>query len=237
MSPYTRRRLAALLFACAWLGRPTVSSQSPSTPPVRTIEPRDDAAAEPGFAQFRADVRRAAAACSEASLRRILAPTADGNSPGFPPSRAFWRYWKVQDGSGLPGLCAVFDRAMTLGAVSQGPGIYCVPYVSCDGGVPDEFPVGVYLIGVVERVEIRSRPSAMASLLAQARYPVLVNCHSGDEPCGRSRGDPPDGWWLARIDGTVGYVSDAQVRDQVDPRLIIRRLRIGWRITAMEFYD
>ena len=77
----------------------------------------------------------------------------------------------------------------------------------------------------------------MASLLAQARYPVLVNCHSGDEPCGRSRGDPPDGWWLARIDGTVGYVSDAQVRDQVDPRLIIRRLRIGWRITAMEFYD
>ena len=118
---------------------------------------------------------------------------------------------------------------MALGAVSYGDGVYCVPDVSCSGGVPQEFPVGVYLIGIVERVEIRSRPSAMASRIGQARYPVLVNCHSGSEPCGRLRGDPPDGWWLARLDATVGYVSDAQVRDQIEPRLIIRRLPVGWR--------
>jgi hypothetical protein len=36
---------------------------------------------------------------------------------------------------------------------------------------------------------------------------------------------------------TVGYVADAQVRDQIEPSLIVRRLAVGWRITAVQFYD
>jgi hypothetical protein len=227
--------LAALAVAGAWLAAPAVASQS-SSPPVRTIEPVDHAAGEPGFARFRADVRAAAAVCTEASLRSILAPSTTGSGAHFPPSRAFWRYWKIDDMDGLPGLCRIFERAMALGAVTYGDGVYCAPYLSC-GAVPRDFPVGVHPVGVVERVEIRSRPSAMASMLAHARYPVLANCRSPEESCGRSLDEPPEGWWLVRLDATVGYVTDAQVRDQIEPRLIVRRLPVGWRITALEFYD
>jgi hypothetical protein len=229
--------LVVVLFVSTLAGGRPAQGQSPSMPPMRTFEPRDDAANDAGFTRFRQDVRRAAEVCTEASLRRILAPTAPGNHVTMPPSRAFWHYWKVEDGSGLPGLCRILDRAMALGAVREEDGVYCAPYVSCHGAMPRELPMGEYLIGVVERVEIRSRPSAMATVLAQARYPVLVNCRSGHEPCGRWGGVLPDGWRHVRLDATVGYVTDAQLDDQIEPSLTIRRLRVGWRVTAFAFYD
>jgi len=236
MSHSTNRWPVAGLLA-SWLFCPSAFAQSSFSPPVRTVEPKDDAAQEPGFVQFRQDVRRAAAECSETSLRRILAPTAPRNDFHMPPSRAFWRSWR-EDEDGLPGLCRILDRAIVLGGVSYGDRVYCVPYFSCAGGAPTELEeLGVYLVGVVERVEIRARPSAMAAVVAHARYPVLIDCRGPYERCGRSLEDPPEGWWLARVDRTIGYVADAQVRHQLEPRLIVRRLPVGWRITAMEFYD
>ena len=84
-------------------------------------------------------------------------------------------------------------------------------------------------------------PARIAGAIGSSR-PARQAITSAFRQAGRSGAtgeidDSPDGWWLARLDATVGYVSDAQVRDQIEPRLIIRRLPVGWRIAAMEFYD
>jgi hypothetical protein len=216
----------------------SAAQSSASIPPIATVVPKDDAAGEPGFGQFRRDVDAAAAICTEASLREVLAPSAETDHLTMPPSPAFWRYWTVEDEGGLPALCRTLRRAVALGAVRYGELLYCAPYLACAGGTPRALPFGEFLVGVSPRVLVRSRPTTAADVIAAARFPVLVDCGEPPWPCGGGADDsPPEGWKRVRLGKRVGYVSSDQVRDQDEPSVIIRRLPVGWRIEAVNFSD
>ena len=194
---------AVVLGVVAWAAG---AQRSAGPPPIQTVEPRDDAAREPGFEQFRQDVARAVHTCTTASLRTVLAPSAVADHITTPPSPAFWRYWTVDDEGGLAALCRTVSRAVALGAVRYGEGSFCLPYVACAGGAPDVLPFGAYIIGVSERVQLRSKPSAEADVVSEARYPVLVDCDTPEAPCGTAAADV-QGWQRVRLGSIVGYVS------------------------------
>ncbi|MEO5822501.1 MAG: hypothetical protein ABIT71_18485 [Vicinamibacteraceae bacterium] len=213
------------------------AQRSVAPPPILTVAPRDDAASEPGFEQFRHNVAQAVQTCTPESLRSVLAPSAAANDITMPPSAAFWHYWTVEDEGGLRALCRNLGRAFALGAVRYGEGAFCLPYVGCAGGTPNSLPFGAYFVGVSERVRLRSRPSADADVMVEGSYPVLIDCDTPESPCGNDTGDAVQGWQRVRLNATVGYVSRDELRDQEEPSVIARRLPVGWRISLIQFAD
>ena len=229
--------VAAVLFGAAVWTSGAGAQRSALPPPIQSVAPRDDAANEPSFGQFRQEVARAVQACTPKSLRTVLAPSASADHITVPPSAAFWRYWTVEDQGGLNALCRTLSRAVALGAVRFGESAYCLPYVACAGGTPNSLPFGEYLIGVSARVQLRSKPSADADVIAEARYPVLVDCDTLESPCGPENADNIDGWQRVRLGARVGYVSRDQLRDQEETSVIVRHLPVGWRIELLQFAD
>lgn len=85
---------------------------------------------------------------------------------------------------------------------------------NCPSDQPNSLPFGEYLIGVSERVQLRSQPSADADVITEARYPVLVDCGTPASPCGPETAGDINGWQRVRLDALVGYVSRDQLGDQ-----------------------
>jgi hypothetical protein len=226
------------LLVVAQLALVAAARQGDARPPIAALEPKDDGAADPGFVEFRRRVRQTSRVCTEEALRQVLGSDGSAESATADPGKAeFWRVWGQAPG-GLRALCRAIDRAIALGAVREGSGRYCVPYVTCEGGTPDLLPFGRYLMGVSRTVRIRTDPDPSAATLVEAAYPVLIDCSLWRDACHRHRAtEPPDGWAGVRLGEVVGFVSSDEIRSQHEAFLRIRRLRVGWRITEVSAAD
>ena len=213
------------------------TGQGGGPPPVATVQPKDDAARDPGFGRFRAHVREVARTCAEPAVRALLAP-APGTTPdaGDPGTDEFWKTWSGSS-AGIGPLCQALERALSLGAVREAADTYCAPYVSCRGGPPDALPFGRYLIGVSARVRVRAAPTPDGEVLAEAPFPVLIDCTLWREACQGRATDPPPAWRGVRLRDVVGYASAEDVRNQHEPRVRIRRVGTSWRIIDVASAD
>jgi len=205
-------RLLLLLAFC--LGAPTALAQ-----PV--LRPVDEAAAQPDFFAFRAQLAVAVARHDAAALRAALADDVSTSFGGDGGIAEFFEMWHPErpDSELWPALAEV----LALGGGFHDNGAFEAPYVAF--AWPDEFDSFEYVAIVGRDVRVRAGPDAQAEVLATVAFAILA----------RGEADAPDAQWVAVTlpDGRAGFVAARYARSPVGRRATFEKVDGAWKITAL----
>jgi hypothetical protein len=192
-----------------------VLSALPTAGRARTLPPRDECAADPGFARFRADLLDIVARHDATRLLAIVANDIRFDFGGGEGRRAFAGEWGLADPD-RSGLWVELARVLASGCARHGETM-TAPYIFLR--FPDE--LDAYSAGV----------AGPAARLYRARSnegeSVLIPWEILDEVT-REAG----GWARVRLsDGRAGFVETAHVLNPIDYRAIFEKRDGQWRMT------
>jgi len=185
------------------------------------LYPVDEAAEDPAFLAFRADLQ---AAIRRRDLEAVVAVASDDIKLSFGGSygRRTFRDWLVEDGMD-PGISywQELERAVSLGGLFEGPESFCTPYVfcleipGCDTCDPYET-----LIAVSARAPVYGAPDRDAEVVVYLSYSVVHILDHG-HPWQR----------IALPGGGAGYVTAPEFRSPIDYRARFEKRAGRWQMT------
>jgi len=203
----------------AQIARPAACSD-PSGQSVRLL-PKDDAARQPSFAEFRRQLRDVAARRDEATLLGILHPDVKASFGGDTGIAAFKALYLDADADAF---WTEFQTVLALGGSSDQAGTFAAPYVYATW--PDDLDAFDCVAVVGRRVRMRARPSTAAPVVTVLDYHIVELLQS-------ERGRDAEGWRHVRTsDGKTGYIAARYVRSSVDHRALFARSEGRWWLTA-----
>ncbi|MFN7950136.1 MAG: SH3 domain-containing protein [bacterium] len=193
------------------------------------LVPRDEAAADPSFAAFRAKLDAAIAAKDADFLRSILAPDVLLTFGGESGPNAFFERWRpAADDSELWSL---LTELLRLGStLSTDADAADATYPFYFESFPDDFDG--FTSGVItgSNVNVREHPDAASAVIARLSHDVVVVPDWGE-----AAADRPASPWVrvALHDGSAGYVSRKLIRSPAGYRLGFHRAGDRWMLTFL----
>ncbi|MEA3013613.1 MAG: hypothetical protein QOD42_2158 [Sphingomonadales bacterium] len=186
----------------------------PAALPARTLPPRDECAADPDFARFRAELLDIVARHDATRLLAVVADDIRFDFGGGEGRRAFAGEWGLADPD-RSGLWVELAKALASGCARDG-GTMSAPYIF--RRFPDELDVfssGVAGLGArLYRTQVTDGDS------------VPIPWEILDEA------ERDGGWTRVRLaDGRAGFIETAHLLSPIDYRAIFEKRDGQWRMT------
>lgn len=190
----------------------------------RFVRPSDEAKRDPTFLAFRTKLIAAVKRRDSKHLLGILDPKITSSFGGDEGIADFKKYWK------FPGPKTEFWSEF-LTVITNGGGFdketknrFCAPYLF------ENFPADLdefrHLAIFGSNVNLRSKPSLMAPVVAQLSYNVVEAVEPGSQ-------DEDSDWMEIRtLGGKRGFVKSGFVRSPIDYRACFEKKRGKWKMTA-----
>lgn len=183
------------------------------------VWPVDESDRDPGFAAMRRGLQAAVAARDARGVAVFFATDAVLDFGGAAGPGELIR--RLRDPATGPALWSELETVLDLGAIQQGPGRFCMPYVWCAERIAAQVAEGMTAWVVVPDAVLRAAPSDDAEPVEPLRYDVL-------EILGFT------GRW-ARVRSLAGedaWLHRSQYRTPYDYRILVRRVDGRWQVTA-----
>ena len=210
-----RRRICAV----AVIALVVVASTLAQGPAHRRLLPVDQAATQPDFFTFRAQLLTAVARHDAAALMAVVHPNIKCDFGGGEGKAFFEEYWKPS----APGseVWAELAAVLALGGTFSTSDTFVAPYVF------SRWPQGVdgfeHVAVVGDRVRIRTAPRPDAEAAAVSSFEIL--------PLARQSGDTPEEWTAVALAGKkIGYVASRFVRSPIGYRAYFSREDGRWQM-------
>lgn len=204
-----RRLLAALLFLHATLAAGQVGK----------LLPVDEAARDPEFFAFRAQLQAAVARHDAEAVLAAVDPsirTSFGTGGGIADLRKKWNL------SGADSrLWDELGTVLAFGGAFREGGLFAAPYVFARW--PDRFDSFEHVAVLGKNVRVRAAPGSQGRILTALSFDVV-----------RLAAPATDSEWtrIKLRDGRTGYISSRYVRSPVDYRALFNKVDGRWRMTA-----
>ena len=186
---------------------------------TRRLLPVDEAARQPDFFTFRAQLLTAVARHDAAALMAVVHPNIKCDFGGGQGKAFFEEFWKP----GAPGseVWAELAAVLALGGTFDTPDSFVAPYVY------SRWPQGVdgfeHVAVVGDRVRIRTAPRQDAEPASVSSFEIL--------PLARPSVDTPEGWTAVRLEGEkIGFIASRFVRSPIDYRAYFSRTDGRWQM-------
>lgn len=186
--------------------------------------PVDEAARDPSFARFRAQLLDAVRRKDAGFVHRILAPDITNSFGGDGGIAEFRESWKADRPRSR--LWSTLEEVLARGGAFMGDSMFAAPYVYSNWpGRYDAFEYGA-IAG--SSVRVRSRPSPGAPVMATLSYDIV-----------RMINEPgSDDFRAIRLpDGRTGYVAERYVRSPIGYRAIFIKRNGRWLLKALVIGD
>ena len=207
------------IYAVAVIALVVVASTLAQVPAHRRLLPVDQAATQPDFFTFRAQLLTAVARHDAAALMAVVHPNIKCDFGGGEGKVFFEEYWKPS----APGsqVWAELAAVLALGGTFSSPDTFVAPYVF------SRWPQGVdafeHVAVVGDRVRIRTAPRPDAEAAALSSFEIL--------PLARQSGDAPEEWTAVTLAGKkIGYVASRFVRSPIGYRAYFSREDGRWQM-------
>ena len=203
-----KRLLAAFLFLHATLAAAQVGK----------LLPIDQAAKDPEFFAFRAQLQAAVARHDAEAVLAAVDPNIKNTFGGDNGIDAFRRRWKLPAGDRL------WDELGTVLAFGGGffaKDAFSAPYVHQNWPEPFDSFTHVAVLG--RGVRVRASPGPQGRVLTSLSFDIVPVV----PPFGKSE------WTRIKLrDGRTGYISSRYVRSPVGYRAVFNKIAGRWRMTA-----
>jgi hypothetical protein len=204
-----KRLLAALLFLHAALAAAQVGK----------LLPVDEAARDPEFFAFRAQLQAAVARHDTEAVLAAVHPNIKNTFGGDDGIEAFRRIWKLPAADSR--LWDELGTVLAFGGAFQEGGHFAAPYVF--GRWPGQFDSFEHVAVVGTNVRVRAEPSLNGRILTALTFDVVP----------RAAPDDAQGWTRIKLrDGRTGYISAPYAWSPVVYRALFNKIDGRWRMTA-----
>ena len=186
-----------------------------------SLPPKDECAAEPGFAAFRTELQDIVARRDSAKLMTLLAPEISNGFSGDDGPIWFRKIWMLDEVPPAPSVWTELSALLALGC-AKGDGWLAMPYLY--QRVPDEEDPFDVLVAIGSSVALRAAPSDDSPLVATLDWEILKT----------ENAEAPEPWIKVRTgSGATGFVRRPEVRSPIDYRALFERKSGKWFMTAL----
>ena len=183
------------------------------------LTPVDEAAMQPDFFSFRAQLATAVARRDAAAVLAAVDERVRTGFGGDDGRAAFERQWLPDRPDSR--LWEALGAVLALGGSFTGTQQFSAPYVYSRW--PEDLDAFEHVAVIASDVRLRAAPRADATVIGRASFLVLELAG----PAGA------DGWFPVRTpDGRAGYVAHALARSPLDYRAIFERRDGRWQLVA-----
>ncbi len=184
------------------------------------LRPVDEAASQPDFFTFRAQLQAAVARHDVAAVLGAVDPKILVSFGGGYGVEAFKEDWKLDKPDSR--LWESLAVVLALGGAFEPNGTFVAPYTFTEW--PDDLDAFENVAVIGSNVRVRSAPSADASVLTSVSFAILKVVHSAQAG---------DAWTSVRLpDGRIGFISKKLVRSSVDYRAFFAKKAGGWKLVT-----
>lgn len=209
-----------VLITLLWLPAFSTNSQS------RKLYPVDEAAKDPSFFTFRAQLIQAVQRRDAIYLLSILSPKISNSFGGSGGVAEFKEMWKPERSQSE--VWIELATVLSLGGAFDKDGSFLAPYLYAkwpeDEG--DVFGVGV-IVG--ENVRVRAAPQITASVIRNLSFDIV---EVPDWKTSKARGEKRNWISIKLSDGQTGYVAQEFIRSPSDYRAVFEKQDGRWVMTA-----
>ncbi|HWN45282.1 MAG TPA: SH3 domain-containing protein [Thermoanaerobaculia bacterium] len=204
-----KKLLAAFLFLYATLAAAQVGK----------LLPVDEAARDPEFFAFRAQLQAAAARHDTEAVLAAVHPNIKNTFGGDDGIEAFRRIWKLPAADSR--LWDELGTVLAFGGAFREGGLFAAPYVFARWPEPFDSFEHVAVLGT--SVRVRAEKGLKGRILTALSFDVV-----------RLASPAIDAEWVhvKLRDGRTGYISSRYVRSPVDYRALFNKIDGRWRMTA-----
>jgi hypothetical protein len=184
--------------------------------------PVDEAASQPAFFSFRAQLQESIARHDVDAVMAVVHPHIKASFGGDDGIDAFRKMWTPEE----PGskLWATLARVLALGGSFQGVDTFVAPYTFSRW--PQRFDSFEHVALIAADVRIREAPRADAAVVTTRSFAILPVARTAPRADG-------DAWTAVQLDGRrVGYVSSQLARSPIDYRAIFTRSNGRWQLVT-----
>ena len=182
--------------------------------------PVDEAAQQPDFFTFRAQLQRAIATRDTAALLAAVHPDIKNSFGGDDGIAQFRNRWAIESDAGP--LWDELGTVLALGGAFHDADTFVAPYVFARW--PEEFDAFEHLAIVGSRVRVRAAASASAEVVDSVSFAIL--------PVATPRTPAKAGWTAVRVGRRVGYVASGYARSPIAYRAIFAKGEGAWRLVT-----
>ena len=184
--------------------------------------PVDDAAKQPDFFTFRAQLQIAVAKRDKAAVLAVVSKTIQNGYGDDNGIDNFKKNWAIDKPNSQ--LWETLGTVLALGGSFNQEGVFAAPYVSSSW--PDSAGDGFENTAIVgNKVNVRKAPNQSSEVLQTVSYeivPLDANDHGNDA------------WVAIKLpDGKKGYVSRSFARSPVDYRASFEKVDGRWQMTML----
>lgn len=213
-------------------GRKLVFVPYEGPPPAITgapqLMPVDEAAKDPSFARFRADLIEALQREDKKALLAVIADHIKVDFGGGEDRAAFIRHWELDGtGAGSP-VWSELQRILRLGGTFGAENQFWAPYVFSKW--PESIDAFEHVAAVGPRVFVRDAPDDNAKPIATLDHHI-VRIAQGDPMRGGNQSAAMRKVVLP--DGREGWVAEDEVRSPIDYRAAFEKRDGKWKMTLL----
>lgn len=193
---------------------------------VGKLYPVDESARDHSFAVFR---RRLLAALKRRDRKHLMSVVHPEVKNGFGDddgAAKFAAQWQVERPDSQ--VWQVLSNAFALGGTfehTSGEKMFCAPYVSTR--FPDALDAFTHQVVVAKKVNVRSRPSAMAPVTGVLSYDIVKIAKAEEGKDGRG------GWVKVVLKDGERYIPKSLIRSPLDHRVCFTRVGGKWLLTSL----
>jgi hypothetical protein len=181
--------------------------------------PTDEAARDPEFFAFRAQLQAAVARHDTEAVLVAVHPSIKNTFGGDDGIEAFRRIWKLPAADSR--LWDELGTVLAFGGAFQEGGLFAAPYVF--GRWPGQFDSFEHVAVLGKNVRVRAEPSLNGRILTALSFDVVQ----------LAAPDTDSEWMRIKLrDGRTGYISSRYVRSPVDYRALFNKIDGRWWMTA-----
>lgn len=186
---------------------------------VGKLNPVDEAARDPEFFAFRAQLQAAVARHDTEAVLAAVDPsirTSFGTGGGI---EEFRKQWKLPSADSR--LWDELGTVLAFGGAFREGGLFAAPYVY--GRWPEPFDSFEHVAVLGTNVRVRAEPGPLGRILTALSFEIV-----------KLAAPAPDSEWtrIKLRDGRTGYISSRYVRSPVDYRALFNKIDGRWRMTA-----
>lgn len=187
-----------------------------------SLLPVDEAAKQPDFFTFRAQLQIAVAKRDKAAVLAVVSKTVQNGYGDDNGINHFKKNWAIDKPNSE--LWETLGTVLALGGGFQSDGSFAAPYVASSW--PDAAGDGFENVAIIgNKVNVRKAPKADSEVLQTLSYEVVpldTNDHGNDQ------------WVAIKLpDGKKGYVSRSFARSPVDYRASFEKVDGRWQMTSL----